>query len=249
MPMRIAEGVEDLELAMSFLGAGASTIHPAVLWDTGDGATLVDTGIPGSYSQIDERVRSVGLAIRDVRRILITHQDIDHIGSAYAVVEATGAEVYAHERDVPYIQGEKKLLKLDAGRFEERIKGLPQEQQERVRAILASPPKVRVDHVLRGGEELPFHGGIVVIATPGHTPGHVCYWVRRSGLLLAGDAMVVRDGVLEGPSPNATPDLPLAIASLKNLLGRNVQGVLCYHGGYVTDDVGSRLRVLAEAGS
>jgi glyoxylase-like metal-dependent hydrolase (beta-lactamase superfamily II) len=247
--MRIADRVEALELVMGLLGAQGSTIYPAFLWDERFGATLVDTGIPGSYSQIEEKVRSLGMKVTDIRRILITHQDVDHIGSASAVVDAGGAEVYAHEADVPYIQGEKKLLKLDAGKFEERIKGLPREQQERVRAVLASPPKVRVDHVLRGGEELPFHGGILVIPTPGHTPGHVSYLVSSFGLLIAGDALVSKEGTLEAPSAVATPDMPRAIASLKNLLGHPVRSVLCYHGGYVAGDVVSRLRSLAGAGT
>ncbi len=245
--MKIADGVEALELSMSFLGSERSTIYPAFLWDSRGGATLVDTGIPGSLEQIDEKVRSLGLRMTDIRRVLITHQDVDHIGSASAVAGISGAEVYAHEADVPYIQGEKRLLKMDVSRFEERIKLLPREQQERVRAVLASPPRVHVDHVLKGGEELPIHGGVTVIPTPGHTPGHVCYFVKSCGALIAGDAMVVRDGILEGPSATATPDMPRAIASLSSLLALPVTGVLCYHGGYVTADVAARLRTLAAA--
>lgn len=245
--MKIGNGVEALELTMSFL-SGPSTINPTLLWGNGEGATLIDTGVPGMLPSIREKLQSLGLALTDITRILITHQDIDHIGSAQAIVEATGARVYAHEVDAPYIEGKKPLIKLDLARFEDRIRKLPAQQQEVVRAMLASPPRVRVDETLAGGEELPFHGGIVVVPTPGHTPGHTCYYVKEHGILIAGDALTVKDGNLEGPNPRATPDLPLAIRSLANLLPYPARAVLCYHGGLYTGDVGevaARLRKLA----
>ena len=242
--MRIADKAEALEIPMSFLG-GTGTIHPVVLWDGEDGITLVDAGLPGQLPRIEAGLKGLGLKLSDVRRLLLTHQDLDHIGSADAVVKATGAVVYAHAADVPYIQGEKPLLKMDAGRYESRIQGLSEAQKKMVREVLASPPRVRVQNVLGGGEELPFHGGVVVIPTPGHTPGHVCYYMKKQRLLLAGDAMRVEEGSLIGPSPMATPDMRSAVASLKSLLAFPIDSVLCYHGGLVSREVGSRLKELA----
>ncbi len=242
--MNISSSVEALELTMSFLG-GPSTINPTLLWGNGEGATLIDTGVPGMLPSIREKLQSLGLALTDIKRILITHQDIDHIGSAQAIANATGARVYAHEGDAPFIEGKKPLIKLDMARFEERLRKLPAQQQEVVRAMLASPPRVRIDETLAGGEELPFHGGIVVVPTPGHTPGHVCYYVKAHGLLVAGDALTVKDGSLEGPNPGATPDLPRAIRSLENLFPYPARAVLCYHGGLYTGEIAARLRTLA----
>jgi glyoxylase-like metal-dependent hydrolase (beta-lactamase superfamily II) len=85
-----------------------------------------------------------------------------------------------------------------------------------------------------------------VIATPGHTPGHVCYFVKSQGLLVAGDALRVEKGELAGPSLNATSDMPAAIASLKNLLACPITAVLCYHGGYFDRDPVARIRELAD---
>jgi len=246
--VKIGEKAEALEITMAFLG-GPGIIHPVVLWQGEEGITLVDAGLPGQLPQIQSGLEALGLRLSDVRRLLLTHQDIDHIGSADAIVKATGAVVYAHEADVPYIQGEKPLLKLDAGRYEARLQGLPEAQKQMVRALLASPPRVKVQNVLRGGEELPFHGGIVVIPTPGHTPGHVCYYVKSQNLLLAGDAMRVEEGSLIGPSPMATPDMRSAVASLKGLLPFAIDSVLCYHGGLVSRDVAARLQELARIGA
>jgi len=241
--MRIGEGVEALSIAMDFLGT-AGTIHPVVLWNGTDGATLVDAGMPGQLPLIEQALAAIGVRLGDIRRILLTHQDIDHIGCAAAIVEATRAEVYAHAADAMFIRGEAPLLKLDPKRLETRLRALPEDRQRLARALIASPPRVAVHHELNGGEELPFHGGIVVIPTPGHTPGHVCYYVKTLKLLIAGDALRVENGSLIGPSPVASYDVRRAVTSLKNLLPYAIDSILCYHGGLADHDVDVRLRQL-----
>ncbi len=243
--MRLGECAEALELTMSFMGM-KSTIHPVVLWEGREGVTLIDAGFPGQLPVIESGLTALGLKLMDVRRIFLTHQDLDHIGSAEALQAATGAEVSAHAADKPYIEGEKRLVKMDPGRWEDRLKAMPEKLRHQARLMMSSPPTVKVKRVLHGGELLPFHGGIDVIATPGHTPGHVCYFVKSQGLLVAGDALRVEKGELAGPSLNATSDMPAAIASLKNLLACPITAVLCYHGGYFDRDPVARIRELAD---
>jgi len=122
--VRIGENTEALEITMSLLG-NRGIIHPALLWDDRDGATLVDAGMPGQLADIEGKLAELGLKLTDIRRILLTHQDLDHIGSAGDIARATGAEVYAHDADVPYIQGERPLPKLDMSRIESRLSALP----------------------------------------------------------------------------------------------------------------------------
>ncbi|MFP3381467.1 MBL fold metallo-hydrolase, partial [Bacillus sp. SIMBA_069] len=81
------------------------------------------------------------------------------------------------ELDKPYIQGELPLLKD---------------------GHLESPPKGRVDYTLIDGQELPFCGGIRVIHTPGHTPGHISLYLKQSKILIAGDSMYSVNGILGG---------------------------------------------------
>ncbi|HZB83646.1 MAG TPA: MBL fold metallo-hydrolase, partial [Rubrobacteraceae bacterium] len=76
--MRIAENIEALELHMNLTGQN-SVIYPALLWDS-EGATLVDTGIPGQLDAIRREIENAGVDFESVRRIVLTHQDIDHIG-------------------------------------------------------------------------------------------------------------------------------------------------------------------------
>jgi glyoxylase-like metal-dependent hydrolase (beta-lactamase superfamily II) len=244
--MKLGERASALEITANFWG-NRSTIHPVILWDGKEGASLIDAGYPGQMPAIEHAFGEEGVKLGDLKRILLTHQDLDHIGSAEALVAATGAEVFAHAADAPYIQGEKRLVKMDAARFEERLKGLPEKLRDQARLMISSLPTVKVTRLFRGSEALALHGGIDVIPTPGHTPGHVCYYVRALELLVAGDALRVDNGELEGPSPSATPDMPMALASLKNLLSLRIKAVVCYHGGYYDRTPLARIRYLAGA--
>lgn len=85
-----------------------------------------------------------------------------------------------------------------------------------------------------------------VIHTPGHTPGHLCLYFPNEKVLLAGDALRVVDGQLEGPGPQVTPDMPTALRSLEKLPS-DVQWILCYHGGLFGPNAGSRLAELRAA--
>jgi glyoxylase-like metal-dependent hydrolase (beta-lactamase superfamily II) len=245
--VKLGECSEAIELTARFMSL-SSTMHPVVLWEGREGITLIDTGLPGQMPGIEGALTALGLKLKDVKRILLTHQDLDHIGSAEAIQAATGAEVFAHAADKPFIEGEKRLDKTDPARLEDRLKAMPEKLRQQARLMISSPPTVKVARVMSGGETLPFHGGLEVIHTPGHTPGHVCYFLKSLGLLLAGDALRVNKGDLVGPSVMATPDMPAALQSLTHLLAVPIRAVLCYHGGYFDKEPLTRIREISESG-
>jgi len=248
--MRIAKHIEALDISMNIAGR-QSVIHPLLIWGDDDGITLIDTGMPGQTEQIEAHFKRLGLALKNIRRIILTHQDIDHIGGAAALVETSGAEVYAHGEDIPYIEGHKPLIKMNRERVEKMTASLAKDERERARRVLNNPPSVKVNRRLEDGEELDFYGGMLLLHTPGHTPGHTSIFLRRPGLLVAGDALRVEEGRLVGPSPEATPDMTLAVASLSRLTALPVKRVLCYHGGLAAEegkDAASRIRELAVNG-
>jgi glyoxylase-like metal-dependent hydrolase (beta-lactamase superfamily II) len=94
---------------------------------------------------------------------------------------------------------------------------------------------------------LPYCGGITVIFTPGHTPGHICLYLNRSKILITGDAMVCVDGELQGPNPQATYDMETALKSLQKLTQHDIEMVVCYHGGVYRDGANKRLSELANS--
>lgn len=87
--------------------------------------------------------------------------------------------------------------------------------------------------------------GLEVIATPGHTPGHIAVFDSESGLLVAGDAVNTSDGAITGPNPDFTPDMATANASVAKLIeGRRISTALVGHGAPVVDGAGDSLAAL-----
>ncbi|OXM86280.1 MBL fold metallo-hydrolase [Paenibacillus rigui] len=200
-------------------------LHPTVLRDDKD-VILVDTGIPGQLELIRISLEQEGVWDK-LTKIIITHQDLDHIGGLPDLAAAAEGkvEVLAHELTKPYILGEKPIMK---------------------RGIVVPPSKV--DVTLQDGDTLPFCGGIQVIFTPGHTPDHISLYHQPSKTLISGDALTSNEGVLMPPNPDFTPDMPAALESVRKLQQLDIETVITYHGGVVTERIQERLAEIA-AGS
>ncbi len=219
-----AAGLAALDLTMVF-GGDRKIIHPALIWDEQD-VILVDTGTPGQLEVIRNEMEKLGVPFRKLTKIIVTHQDLDHIGSLPELLGAADhkIEVLAHEMTKPYLEGDKRLIRLPAA---------------------APAPAAKVDTVLKDGEVLPYCGGITVISTPGHTPDHTSFYVHAYRTLLAGDAAIAVQGRLLGPAQQHTLDMDEAIRSLSKLLSYDIETVVCYHGGICQHEVKQRLAMLA----
>lgn len=220
--------------------------RPSAVVMPGGTLTLVDTGLPGMADLIDAQLREAGFSLADVRQIIVTHHDLDHIGSLEDIVRRTGAPVLALEAEAPYIDGRMRSQKLPPEAQVQAMLADPNLDPAR-RAMFTRPPvQVPVTRTLHDGEELP--GGLRIIATPGHTVGHASVYLTGSRTLITGDALTSEDGTLKGPNAGATPDMPTALESVRKLGGlQDVQTILTYHGGLVTANAGQQLRALSAA--
>jgi glyoxylase-like metal-dependent hydrolase (beta-lactamase superfamily II) len=239
--MKVANGVEMLELKVEAFGNRA-VLNPTLIWDD-ETAILIDAGMPGELKQMRAAMNEAGVPFDKLKAIILTHQDIDHIGSLPEILKASKAriEVYAHELDKPYIEGELPLIKTDPSRMsKEALASLP----EAARALYENPPKAKVDKILEDSQELPYCGGIRVIFTPGHAPGHISLYLKQSKTLVAGDAMICLNGTLKGPVQQTTLDMGMALLSLEKFLDLDIDSVICYHGGLCNENVKEQLQNL-----
>lgn len=248
--MKIANGIDMLEITAQVMG-GSDTLYPVLLHDE-DTAVLIDTGYPGLLEHFKAAFETAGVPWSKLKTIILTHQDLDHIGSLPAILEsrAGGALVLAHALEKPHIEGDKMLLKHtpEAIAAAEAMlpPHVPEEWRQAFLSVLKHPPKGKVDSTLSHGQRLPLAGGLTVIHTPGHSPGHLCLYHHPSRTLIAGDALTVREGELHGPDTSATPDMPAALASLAKLADYPVDAVICYHGGlYRGSDASRRIAELS----
>ncbi|TVY07284.1 MBL fold metallo-hydrolase [Paenibacillus cremeus] len=246
--MLVANGLEMLDITAHLMGE-VRTIHPTLLWDEHT-VILVDTGYPGQLPLFREAIEKAGVPFERLDRIIMTHQDIDHIGSLPAILKESShpIEVLAHEIEKPYIQGEKRLIKF-SDEMVAQIEQWPEERRKPMLALISNLPKADVHRTIEDGEELPYCGGLTVITTPGHTPGHTSLYHRGSKTLIAGDALNVIDRQLTGSIPQYSTDPKQAVESLKKLAAYDIETVICYHGGVFRGNANERIAELANANS
>jgi len=113
---------------------------------------LIDTGNPGKVKNILKEIESLNIKPKNIKHILLTHHDVDHIGNATLLQKETGATLWASKKDIPYILGDKSRPGIKkVASFLMRVK---------------KPEKIKSYNDQKIDD-------IEIIPTPGHTPGHV----------------------------------------------------------------------------
>jgi glyoxylase-like metal-dependent hydrolase (beta-lactamase superfamily II) len=250
--MKVANGVEMLELAAALM-SGPGNLYPTLLWDQEE-AVLVDAGLPGMAREFIDAIEQTGVSPGKLGRVIITHHDLDHLGSLQDLQQMAPKPfaILAHADEVPYIQGERIPIKMTPkmmSKMESQMKGMPKEQLQEMRTMMESigKQKIKVDIVLGDEEELPCCGGIQVIHTPGHTPGHISLYHKPSRTLIAGDLLFVEKGKLL-PAPSfINADTSMAMASIQKLSAYDIANVIAYHGGLFRDSPNRRLEEIVRS--
>lgn len=243
--MQIAHGIEMLELSADVMGE-KNVIYPTMVWDNNTGI-LIDAGYPGQLSQIQEAIKQAGLSFLKINKIIITHHDMDHIGNMNDIIKTLPKhpEIIAHKKEKKYIQSEKCPTKIT------QLKPLINSMSTEMKVVYENLKtgyknhKILVDRTVKSGEELPYCGGIKIIYTPGHTPGHISLYFKQNKVLIAGDALFIKDGILIPPPKFVNFNDSLALKSISKLNQYNISTVICYHGGIYNKNVNQRIAELA----
>lgn len=238
----IMENIIVLKIDFNF-GYGEDAIYPVILKDK-DEMVLIDCGYTGFLPRLEHAAVEKGVDLSALTKIIITHHDHDHMGSLAAIKrKCPNIQVITSEKDAPYVSGKIKSLRLEQA---ENIQStLPLEQQESGRVfqeILKAVENEAVDLTVKDGDYFPWCGGVEIVETPGHMPGHISIYIKKQKVLISGDALVIENGKLEIAVPQFTLDMTEAKRSVLKLLNYDIKSIICYHGGEYKGDISEELK-------
>jgi glyoxylase-like metal-dependent hydrolase (beta-lactamase superfamily II) len=195
----LASGLSYLDLHF----CGVNGVIASLILHGPGGAAIVDPGPSSTLPALRAGLDRAGIALADVRAILLTHIHLDHAGATGTLVrEHPALRVYVHEKGAPHMVDPSKLLASAT-----RLWG---DQMDRLWGEMRAVPAENLE-VLRGGERIAVGGRDLDIAyTPGHASHHVSYFSGDTGIAFVGDTAGVRlqaGRVIVAPTP--PPDIDL----------------------------------------
>ena len=205
-------------------------IVAAYLVTTPEGITVIDAGLPGHWRDLKDELAAMNRPIEDVRGVILTHGDSDHIGFAERLRREHGVPVYVHSADADRARGGDKP-KNDMG---------PMRLGPTLGFFTYALRKnaMRTSHVtevveVADGDVLPLPGAPVIIGMPGHSPGSIAVHVPVAEAVFVGDALTTRHvltGRVGGQPAPFTDEPARALDSLTRIEGLDAAWVLPGHG-------------------
>ena len=230
--MKIAEGLHRI---------GSDIVNSYLVVDSG-GVTIIDAGLPRYWKLLDAELARIGLTLDDVRALVLTHGDSDHIGFAARLSREKGIPAYLHPADDDRARLEVKKPSRGWGPI--KVGPLAGFLWYTAReGGLRIPPAGEL-RPIEDGQVLDVPGSPRIIHVPGHTPGSVAVHVPAVDALFLGDTMTTRNVLtgVTGPKPAPfTLEPRQALASLDRIEAVDATWVLPGHGpawdGGVTEAV------------
>jgi glyoxylase-like metal-dependent hydrolase (beta-lactamase superfamily II) len=229
--IRVASGVYLLE------GLGIGNVYALALRE---GVALIDSGSSGAADQIMAQLGEGGYAPSDLRAVMLTHAHGDHTGSTAELVRRSGAQVLAHRDEVPYIEGTNPLPVTSL---------LQRVLVWMARRAASAHAFFSVDRTLEDGEMIEELGGLLVIHTPGHTPGSICLYRPEGRVLFCGDLLfnghpLTGRGGLRFAMSLVSVDPAQARESARRLMEVPIEVLCSGHGEPILRAAGSRVQEL-----
>jgi glyoxylase-like metal-dependent hydrolase (beta-lactamase superfamily II) len=192
--------------------------------ETDDGLALFDCGPSSALEALETGLAARGLALADIRHVLLSHIHLDHAGAAGSLVrENRSLQVHVSELGAPHL--------VDPSRLERSARRLYGDAFDTLWGELVPVPQENV-HVV-GDEVL----GLACFPSPGHASHHVCY-LHGDGTLYAGDAAGVRiqpGRTVLPPTPPPDVDVEAWERTIDEIERRAPARLALIHFGVATD--------------
>ena len=205
-------------------------IVASYLVDTDEGITLVDAGLPGHWRDLHQELEAIGKTPREIRGLILTHGDSDHIGFAERLRREYGVPVFVHAADAVRTRtGEKPKTPAGQMKFAPTFGFFAYGLRKNALRTTYVSEVVEVD----SGQVLDLPGSPAIIGMPGHSPGSIAVHVPIADAVFVGDALTTRHVLTgrEGLQPAPFTDDPVAASdSLDRLASVSASWVLPGHG-------------------
>ena len=205
-------------------------IVASYLVDTYEGITLVDAGLPGHWHDLQRELEAIGKSPSDIRGLILTHGDSDHIGFAERLRREYGVPVFVHAADAERAKtGEKPKTAIGPMRFAPTFGFFAYG----LRKNALRTTYVREVTEVQDRDVLDLPGSPVIVGMPGHSAGSIAVHVPIADAVFVGDALTTRHVLTghEGPQPAPfTDDVAAASSSLDRLAAIEASWVLPGHG-------------------
>jgi glyoxylase-like metal-dependent hydrolase (beta-lactamase superfamily II) len=192
--------------------------------------TLIDTGMPRKTKKILRYITDIlHKTPTNLKTILLTHCDIDHIGNALELHMITGATIAAHPLDADIIAGKK-------------TRQTPQKTMSilfKLLGLFLQVKKFPVDKIIDEDDTI---AGLTVLHMPGHTPGSIALYDPKRKVLFIGDTLGCKDGVVQGPPKSVTWDMRQVYRSIATLRTLDFTVMLSGHGEPLTSDASAKVK-------
>lgn len=210
----------------------------AFLLAHGQQLVLIDTLFSADADVILRGIADMGGSIQDLKHIVLTHAHRAHLGGLARLKALSGASVYCHEWEADIVTGDRPIQQASL---------LPRRPfriwPSQVAARFLRHKPCMVDRWIDAGDRV---GPLVVVHTPGHTPGHLAFFWPEKRAIFAGDALVTYPqldvgwaGFMLNPRQNRT--------SVQALAALNPDYIGVGHGSPIASGGAPRLHALAES--
>lgn len=218
-----------MKLAPSLHRVGSDLVNTYLVEENGR-LTLIDAGVSGQWSDLVAELSEMGRTISDIRGVLLTHGDTDHVGFAERLRREHGIPVHVHEADAAFARGEtKKKVPMGPMKIGPLLRFFWYTGR---RGGLRTTPIAEVS-TFADGDTLDLPGRPRIIHIPGHTPGSVAIHAPSVDALFVGDALTTGHVLTGATGPQPAPfsmEPSVALASLAKLEATAATWVLPGHG-------------------